>query len=153
MVRAGRARVATVPPAAKSTVPGGAVRPTVLTVRADRGTYAGLTRTARARRAGVTAVRESGFRTAKAIGVPAVRVITQVIVDMSPVAAVRGVVITRFPRIAIPKVKVISFAAHASSLVARRSRLTGMRPLPERRVQQSREPADVKRYLLRPVLR
>src|ERR1035438_7956707 len=108
MVRAGRARVATVPPAAKSTVPGGAVRPTVLTVRADRGTYAGLTRTARARRAGVTAVRESGFpvggaggtlggrprpagprragvtavresgfRTAKAIGVPAVRVITQ----------------------------------------------------------------------------
>src|ERR1035438_2769506 len=139
MVRAGRARVATVPPAAKSTVPGGAVRPTVLTVRADRGTYAGLTRTARARRAGVTAVRESGFRTAKAIGVPAVRVITQVIV--------------RFPRIAIPKVKVISFAAHASSLVARRSRLTGMRPLPERRVQQSREPADVKRYLLRPVLR
>jgi hypothetical protein len=32
--------------------------------------------------------------------------------------------------------------------VARRSRLTGMRPLPERQVRQSGEPTEVKRYLL-----
>ena len=53
--------------------------------------------------------------------------------------------------VAIPNVKVISFAAHASSLVARRPRLVGMRPLLERRVSP-REPARVKRYLLETML-
>jgi hypothetical protein len=51
-------------------------------------------------------------------------------------------------RVAIPNVRVISFAAHASSLVARRSLLAGMRPLPEGRVRRTREPAEHKRYLL-----
>jgi hypothetical protein len=50
--------------------------------------------------------------------------------------------------VAIPEVKVISFAAHASSLVARRPRLVGLRPLLERRAHRSREPAEHKRYLL-----
>jgi hypothetical protein len=89
--------------------------------------------------------------TAEAICVPAIRVITQVIIDVfsqASEAAVPGVAVPCFPRIAIPNVEVISFAAHASSLVARRSRMTEMRPLPERRVRQSGVPADVKRYLL-----
>jgi hypothetical protein len=54
-------------------------------------------------------------------------------------------------RVAIPNVKVISFAAHASSLVARRSLLAGMRPLPEGRARRTREPAEHKRYLLETV--
>jgi hypothetical protein len=54
-------------------------------------------------------------------------------------------------RVAIPNVKVISFAAHASSLVARRSPLAGMRPLPEGRARRTREPAEPKRYLLETV--
>src|ERR1035438_585654 len=107
-------------------------RARVVAARPDRGTYADLTRAAAAGLAGFMAVQVPGLRATEAVGVPAVRVITQVVIDMSPVAAVCGAVITGLPRIAIPNVKVISFAAHASSLVARRSRLTGMRPLPER---------------------
>ena len=145
-----RARVAAVRPAPESAVTAAAAPAVsgVVAARPDRGTYAGPTRAAAAVLAGFMAVQVPGLRATEAVGVPAVRVITQVVIDMSPVAAACGAVITGFPRIAIPNVKVISFAAHASSLVARRSRLTGMRPLPERRVQQSREPADVKRYLL-----
>src|ERR1035438_3395451 len=123
-------------------------RARVVAARPDRGTYADLTRAAAAGLAGFMAVQVSGLRATEAVGVPAVRVITQVVIDMSPVAAVCGAVITGFPHIAIPNVKVISFAAHASSLVARRSRLTGMRPLSERRVRQSGAPTEVKRYLL-----
>jgi hypothetical protein len=51
-------------------------------------------------------------------------------------------------RVAIANVKVISFSAHASSLVARRPRLAVVRPLPERRARRLREPAGHKRYLL-----
>jgi len=111
---------------------------------------------------GLRGVQVIGFRTAEAIRVPAVRVITQVVIDISgrasyaiasyaiaaagpPAAALDS---ARFPRVAIPNVKVISFAAHASSLVARRSRLKGMRPLPGKRARPSLGPAEVKRYLL-----
>jgi hypothetical protein len=108
-----------------------------------------------------------GYRTAEAIRVPAVRVITQVVIDISGRATYGGASYggasyaiasaadgaaagdsDRFRRVAIPNVKVISFAAHASSLVAWRSRLTGMRPLPGKRARRSLGPAEVKRYLL-----
>jgi hypothetical protein len=115
---------------------------------------------------GCRGVQVAGFRTAEAICVPAVRVITQVVIDISgrashrgasdggasyAIAAAPGAAASdsdRFRCVAIPNVKVISFAAHASSLVAERSRLTGMRPLPGRRARPSLGPADVKRYLL-----
>jgi hypothetical protein len=118
----------------------------------------GIVRDGRGRRG----IRVVGCRTAEAIRVPAVRVITQVVIDIAgrasyaiascaiaaagPPAAVLDS--ARFPRIAITNVKVISFAAHASSLVARRSRLKGMRPLPGKRARPSLGPAEVKRYLL-----
>src|SRR5215471_2101263 len=92
---------------------------------------------------GLVAVEIADLRAAKALRVPAVGVVAQVVVDrpaedsvivavvtavrpvgpVAPGAAVRPV--------AIPNVKVISFAAHASSLVARRPRLGGKRPLPD----------------------
>ena len=106
---------------------------------------------------GRVAVQVIGFRAAEAIRVPAVRVIAEVVIDGPAIASCvlaaagrRAAVLdsARGPRIAIPNVKVISFAAHASSLVARRSRLTGMRPLPGKRARPSLEPAENKRYLL-----
>ena len=148
--------------------PGGAgpvgVRAGCLRADGAGGTHGpGIVRDGRGRR-GVQVV---GFRTAEAIRVPAVRVITQVVIDISGRASHGGasyggtgyaIAATapgaaagdsdRFPRVAIPNVKVISFAAHASSLVAWRSRLTGMRPLPGKRARPSLGPAEVKRYLL-----
>jgi hypothetical protein len=65
------------------------------------------------------------FRAAEAVGVEAVRVIAKVVVDTSAAARVAAVnpraAVTSYAHVAIPNVKVISFAAHASSLVARRS--------------------------------
>ena len=102
--------------------------------------------------AGLVTVEEVHLRAAEPLGVPARGVIAQVVVDIprvAPIAPVgRRAAVPRRAYIAMPNVKVISFAAHAPSLVARRPRLAGMRPLPERRVRPSREPAEVKRYLL-----
>jgi hypothetical protein len=101
--------------------------------------------------AGVSTAQVVGFRAAEALRVPARGVIAQVVIDVSgvtPKAPVSRAALSRLAYIAIPNVKVISFAAHASSLVARRSRLVGMRPLPEGRAPESGEPAEHKRYLL-----
>ena len=110
----------------------------------------------RRRPSGLVAVEVVRFRAAEPLRVPALSVIAQVVVDIRRVAPIapagRRAAGPRRAHIAIPNVKVISFAAHASSLVARRSRLAGMRPLPERRVRASREPAELKRYLLGQVL-
>ena len=80
-----------------------------------------------ARLAGLVAVEEVRFRAAEPLGVPARSVIAQVVVDIprvTPIAPVgRRTTVPRRAYIAIPNVKVISFAAHAPSLVARRSRL------------------------------
>ena len=101
---------------------------------------------------GFGAVTEARFRAAEPLGVPARGVVPQVVVDVSCVAPIapvgRRATVPSRACVAIPNVKVISFAAHASSLVARRSRLVGMRPLPEGRVPESGEPAEHKRYLL-----
>ena len=101
---------------------------------------------------GFGAVTEARFRTAEPLGVPARGVVAQVVVDVSCVAPIapvgRRATVPSRARVAIPNVKVISFAAHASSLVARRSLLAGMRPLPEGRARRTREPAEHKRYLL-----
>ena len=103
-------------------------------------------------RVGFGAVTEARFRAAEALGVPARGVVAQVVVDVSCVAPIapvgRRATVPSRARVAIPNVKVISFAAHASSLVARRSPLAGMRPLPEGRARRTREPAEHKRYLL-----
>src|SRR6516165_8558120 len=85
-----------------------------------------------------------GRRAAEALRVPAVGVVAQVVVDRSAqhpviVAGVCPVVSLIRPvppgtpvlPVAKPNVKVISFAAHASSLVARRPRHGGKRPLPD----------------------
>ena len=98
---------------------------------------------------GLVIVEVTGRRAAETLGVPAVGVVTQVVVDrpaedpviVAGVAPVRRVAVlgpvnslapgTAVPPVAIPNVKVISFAAHASSLVARRPRLAGKRPLPD----------------------
>ena len=101
---------------------------------------------------GFGAVTEARFRAAEPLGVPARGVVPQVVVDVScvaPIAPVGGrATVPSRTRVAIPDVKVLSFAAHASSLVARRSLLAGMRPLPEGRALRTREPAEHKRYLL-----
>src|SRR4029077_3280160 len=95
---------------------------------------------------------EVRLRMAEALCVPARGVVAQVVVDIprvAPVTAAGGrAAVLRRTCVAIPEVKVISFAAHASSLVARRPRLVGLRPLLERRAHRSREPAEHKRYLL-----
>jgi hypothetical protein len=101
--------------------------------------------------AGVSTAQVVGLRAAEALRVPARVAIAQVVIDVSgvtPKAPVSRAALSRLAYIAIPNVKVISFAAHASSLVARRSRLVGMRPLPEGRAPESGEPAEHKRYLL-----
>jgi len=102
--------------------------------------------------AGFVAVGEVSLGTAEPLRVPARGVVAQVVVDVpcvAPIAPVgRRATAPSRARVAIPNVKVISFAAHASSLVARRSRLVGMRPLPEGRAPESGEPAEHKRYLL-----
>jgi hypothetical protein len=119
-------------------------------VRADRGAYAAASAVPGGP-AGFIAVQVVGFRAAEALRIPARVVIAQVIVDISgvaPKAPVSRAAVSRLAYVAIPNVKVISFAAHASSLVARRSRIVGMRPLPEGRVPESGEPAEHKRYLL-----
>ena len=107
---------------------------------------------------GFGAVTEAPFRAAESLGVPARGVVAQVVVDVprvpcvAPIAPVgRRATAPSRARVAIPNVKVISFAAHASSLVARRSPLAGMRPLPEGRARRTREPAEHKRYLLETV--
>ena len=106
----------------------------------------------RAGQVGFGAVTEARFRAAESLGVPARGVVPQVVVDVSCVAPIapvgRRATVPSRARVAIPNVKVISFAAHASSLVARRSPLAGMRPLPEGRARRTREPAGHKRYLL-----
>jgi hypothetical protein len=75
---------------------------------------------------GLVAVEVVRFRAPEPLGVPACSVIAQVVVDIPrvvPIAPVgRRLSMLRRAYIAIPNVKVISFAAHASSLVARRSR-------------------------------
>ena len=100
-------------------------------------------------------VTEARFRAAEPLGVPARGVVAQVVVDVSCVAPIapvgRRATVPSRARVAIPNVKVFSFAAHASSLVARRSPLAGMRPLPEGRARRTREPAEPKRYLLETV--
>ena len=102
--------------------------------------------------AGFVAVGEVSLGTAEPLRVPARGVVAQVVVDVfcvAPIALVgRRATAPSRARVAIPNVKVISFAAHASSLVARRSPLAGMRPLPERRARRTRVPAEHKRYLL-----
>jgi hypothetical protein len=104
---------------------------------------------------GFGAIAEARFRAAEPLGVPARGVVAQVVVDVSCVAPIapvgRRATVPSRDRVAIPNVKVISFAAHASSLVARRSPLAGMRPLPEGRARRTREPAEHKRYLLETV--
>ena len=101
---------------------------------------------------GFGAVTEARFRAAEPLGVPARGVVPQVVVDVSCVAPIapvgRRATVPSRARVAIPNVKVISFAAHASSLVARGPREVGLRPLLERRAHRSREPAEPKRYLL-----
>src|SRR5262249_52431782 len=98
------------------------------------------------------AVQRIRLRAPEPLRVPARVVVAQVVVDVprvAPKAPVgRRAAGPRRGCVAIPNVKVISFAAHASSLVARRSRLKDMRPLPERRAHRSRVPAEHKRYLL-----
>jgi hypothetical protein len=119
-------------------------------VRADRGADA-ATVPAAAGPAGLVAIHVARLRAAETLRVPARGVIAQVVIDVSgvtPKAPVSRAALSRLAYIAIPNVKVISFAAHASSLVARRSRLVGMRPLPEGRAPESGEPAEHKRYLL-----
>src|SRR5262249_20110408 len=78
---------------------------------------------------GFWAVIEARFRAAESLGVPARGVVAQVVVDVSGVAPIapvgRRATAPSRARVAIPNVKVISFAAHASSLVARRSPLAG----------------------------
>ncbi len=86
----------------------------------------------------VSSVGVARFRAAETLRVPARGVITQVIVDIcgvAPKAPVgRRAAVPRRACVAKPNVKVISFAAHASSLlVARRPPVTGVRPLPEGR--------------------
>ena len=78
---------------------------------------------------GFGAVTEARFRAAEPLGVPARGVVPQVVVDVSCVAPIapvgRRASVPSRARVTIPNVKVISFAAHASSLVARRPRLGG----------------------------
>ena len=92
------------------------------------------------------AVDEVSLGTAESLRVPARGVVAQVVVDVPCVAPIAPVG-RRAPapsraRVAIPNVKVISFAAHASSLVARRSPLAGMRPLPEGRARRPGYPPN-----------
>ena len=119
-------------------------------IRADRGAHAAAFEAVRPGR--FVAVEVVRVRPAKALRVPARSVIAEVVVDIPRVAPeapiARRAPVARRARVAIPNVKVISFAAHASSLVARRPQLRGMRPLPEGRACRCREPAKVKRYLL-----
>ena len=143
-----RARVAAIPPA-----PGRAA-----VIRTNRRADPAVDRVASGTNAGalgvdgLVAVEVARFRAAEPLRVPALSVIAQVVVDIRRVALIapagRRAAGPHRAHIAIPNVKVISFAAHASSLVARRSRLMGKRPLLERRVRSSREPAKLKRYLL-----
>ena len=119
--------------------------------RADRGADAAVP--AAAGVAGLMVVQVPRFRAAEALGVPPRGVIAQVVVDIcgvAPKAPVgRRAAVPRRACVAKPNVKVISFAAHASSLlVARRPPVNGVRPLPERRAPLSGEPAEHKRYLL-----
>src|SRR6185437_3914228 len=101
---------------------------------------------------GFGAVTEARFRAAEPLSVPARGVVSQVVVDVSCVAPIapvgRRATVPSRACVAIPNVKVISFAAHASSLVARRSPLARMKPLPEWRARRIRVPAEHKRYLL-----
>jgi hypothetical protein len=116
--------------------------------------------------AGYLAIGIAGLRAAEALGVPAVGVIAQVVVDRAPghLLARKGLMVpvgvtlagavgpgTAIARAAIPNVKLVSFAAQASSLVAEKPRLSGeRRPLPGRRVRQCGKPAELTRYLLDP---
>jgi len=141
--------VARLPAAAGSAASGGAA------FWADRGADADTSASAApAGPAGFIAIQVVGFRAAEALRIPARVVIAQVVVDISgvaPKAPVGRAAVSRLAYSAKPNVKVISFAAHASSLVARRSRLVGMRPLPEGQAPESGEPAEHKRYLLETV--
>jgi hypothetical protein len=125
----------------------------VAVIGAHRGADASAVRSAG--QVGFGAVTEARFRPAEPLGVPARGVVAQVVVDVSCVAPIapvgRRATVPSRARVAIPNVKVISFAAHASSLVARRSLLAGMRPLLEGRARRTREPAEHKRYLLETV--
>ena len=137
-----RTRVAAVPSAPRraaviradrgadtAAVSGTAVSGTAVSGTAVSGSVASGTPADDAGRAGLMAVQEVRLRAAEPLGVPARRVIAQVVVDIprarvAPIAPVsRRAVVPRRAYIAIPNVKVISFAAHAPSLVARRPRL------------------------------
>jgi hypothetical protein len=105
-------------------------------VGADRGADTAVL--AAADPAGLVALYVARIRAAEALGVPPRGVIAQVVVDIcgvAPKAPVgRRAAVPRRACVAKPNVKVISFAAHASSLlVARRSPVIGVRPLPEGR--------------------
>jgi hypothetical protein len=117
-------------------------------IGADRGTDAAAVPAA-AGPAGLVLVTRIGavsiarFRAAESLRIPARGVIAQVVVDISGVAPKapvgRRAAMPRRACVAEPNVKVISFAAHAPSLlVARKSPVIGVRPLPERRAPLSR---------------
>ncbi|HYV77031.1 MAG TPA: hypothetical protein VE979_02800, partial [Streptosporangiaceae bacterium] len=81
-------------------------------IRAHRGADASAA--GGAGQVGVGAVTEARFRAAESLGVPARGVVTQVVVDVSCVAPIapvgRRATVPSRARVAIPNVKVISFA-------------------------------------------